>query len=361
MTLPPAAPYLEHAGPQFPFGDVLDVLVNRELEVSAGGRRPLHAARHGVTPRVRLDQDATRLATNHRVVRGLDAVQALTVGAHVSENVRRERELRVVALVFLEEADAVELERRDATGLVGRHLPFDEGERAVPSETLSQSASIALRAAESGAKARCGLARLLELRRDGVDRFRIDRVREDPAIAIEDFTPLGRRLDRPVLLALGPRHEVGVLRHLQVDEPRLDCEPPEREEPGRHENARLERGPPRRGLRWKRLDVVHGGTPASPGRSRDDGGIGRRWRADPLDDDRLALAGRDHAELLNRQRLDALRRPQGFYLEPEVTIDLFLGRTLLLQPLDPITVSEELEVLPRREKQKPTQDDADAH
>ena len=88
MTADPAeAPLDSHAGAQLALGDVLQILIDRQLERRTGGRRPLHAAER-VPPRIGLDQDRAGLAPDERVVRPLDAAETDVVHPDIAEHVR---------------------------------------------------------------------------------------------------------------------------------------------------------------------------------------------------------------------------------------------------------------------------------
>ena len=91
MTIaePPAAPLACDAGAQLALGDVLQVLVDRQLERRARRRRPLDAAER-LPPRVGLDEHRAGAAADERVVGRLDAAQADVVDADVAEHVRRQ-------------------------------------------------------------------------------------------------------------------------------------------------------------------------------------------------------------------------------------------------------------------------------
>ena len=147
MTTTDAAggPVLDHARVQLALGDVLQVPVDRQLDRGAGGRRALDAA-EDVPAAVGRDQDRAGLSANLRVVRRLDAAQPVVVDADVSERVRREVLVGIEAAAFLDEPDAVELERRDAPRRVGRNLPSYVGERPLVLEALEEPLAIAIRA-----------------------------------------------------------------------------------------------------------------------------------------------------------------------------------------------------------------------
>ena len=78
----------QHAGVQLALGDVLQVLVDRQLERRSGGRQARDARAERVLPRVGLNQHRAGLAANLRVVRRLDAAQPDVVDADVSEQMR---------------------------------------------------------------------------------------------------------------------------------------------------------------------------------------------------------------------------------------------------------------------------------
>ena len=72
---------------QFALGDVLEILVDRQLEARAGGRhvrRPLEAA-EGMTPGVRVNLDFAVLAADLFLVGELDAREAVVVETNVPE------------------------------------------------------------------------------------------------------------------------------------------------------------------------------------------------------------------------------------------------------------------------------------
>ncbi len=87
---------------------------------------------------------------------------------------------------------------------------------------------------------------------------------------------------------------------------------------------------------------------------------GGAWRGHPLEDDRFAVGGRDHAEPLGRELFDPLRRAQRFHFEPEVAVDVAFGGAIALHLLEAVAVAQQLEVLPGREQQREHQHHADA-
>ena len=88
---------------------------------------------------------------------------------------------------------------------------------------------------EGGAYLRGNDVGLEHLSRIGADGVGIDAVCEDAAATIDDLAALGGKLDRSQLLAVGARHHVGMLDHLQIDEPRFDRNGPHGKEAGAHE------------------------------------------------------------------------------------------------------------------------------
>ena len=121
---------LEEAGVQLALGDVLQVLVDRQLDRRPGRRRPLETIER-VAARVGVNEDLAFLAANLRVVGRLDTAQTLVVQADEPEEVRRELGVGIVAAALLEEADAFEIERGDLLRFLRRDLPADVREGAL--------------------------------------------------------------------------------------------------------------------------------------------------------------------------------------------------------------------------------------
>ena len=227
MAEPPCARLIEDAGAQLPLSDVLEVLVDRQLDARSRSRRPLEAA-EGMAPRVGVNQNRPGLAADLGVVRVLEPVQPGVVEADIAEQMRRQLLVGIETPALLDEADAVEIQRRDAAGLLGRNLAADVGKGATGAEAIGERLAIsALAVRERLADALRGVGGVADGRGHGVNRVGIHARREHPAAPIENVAALGRRRLRPLLLALGARHEVGAGEDLQIHEPRFDAGDPE--------------------------------------------------------------------------------------------------------------------------------------
>src|SRR6266853_3374582 len=86
-------------------GDVLQVLVDRELDGRTGRRRTFEP-RKCAPARVGLDENGAGFAPDLRVVCRLEAAQSLVVDADVTEQVRSQRLVGIEAANLLDEADA---------------------------------------------------------------------------------------------------------------------------------------------------------------------------------------------------------------------------------------------------------------
>src|SRR6185436_19792539 len=189
---------LRHPGMQLALGDVLQVFVDGQLDGGSGGRRTFEAAER-VMPRVGLHQDGPGLAANLPVEGAFDAGQALVVDPDPAEQMRAELPVRVEAPAFLEEPDAVEIERGDALRLIRRDLPADEGERLALPEAIGERITVLrVTVPERGAERRRRVPRIGDFRRHRVDRVDVDARGQHPATAVEDIAALGRRGLRPL-------------------------------------------------------------------------------------------------------------------------------------------------------------------
>ena len=194
------------AAPQLALGDVLQVLVDRQLERRAGGRRPLDAAER-VARGVGLDRAPCPRGRGSACRRSPRCRRGRVVDADVAEHVRGELPVRVEAPALLHEADAFELQVGDTRAPVPASPAGGRRRTRVPLRMRSTSACRSS-ASQSSSAPHSDAARLLgvaDLGRHRVDRVRVHAVGEHVAVAIEDLAALGRRVDRPQLLALGAR------------------------------------------------------------------------------------------------------------------------------------------------------------
>ena len=129
---------VKDTGMQLPLGDVLQELVDGQFDGRSGGWRTLESV-EGMAPRVGLHEHLAVFAADLRVVRGLEAIQALAVDADESEHVRGELLVRILAMAFLDEADPVEIHRRDLRGHVLRDLPADVSEVPLLRQPIDES------------------------------------------------------------------------------------------------------------------------------------------------------------------------------------------------------------------------------
>ena len=212
-----------------------------------------------MTARVGLDQDLALAAAHLRVVGRFEAGEAGVVEPDVSEHVRRQLLLRVVAPALLDEADALQLQRLHALRFVGRDLPREIDELRVAAQALRHLLALPRAAVvERAAHELRDLVRVLDFRGIGEDAVGVDAVGEHLAVAVDDLAALGRRGDRAHVLPIGARLHVGVIDDLQVDQPRLDADRPQHEERRRRQDARAQRRPPRevRRGRMRQLAVL---------------------------------------------------------------------------------------------------------
>ena len=115
---------------QLALGDVLQVLVDRQLDGRARGRRPLESAERAAA-RVGLIQQLAERAADLAVVGRLDAGEPFVVDADETQQLGRKLLLRIEPAVFLDESDAVEIELGDSRRLRRRHAPADVDKRAL--------------------------------------------------------------------------------------------------------------------------------------------------------------------------------------------------------------------------------------
>ena len=121
-------------GPELALDDVLQVLVDGQLDGRAGRRRPVDAAERPVT-RIRVYQGLPGVARDLGIVGRFDPAQSLVVDADVTDDMRGQLAVGVVAAILGEESDAVQSQGGYTARLRGRHLAphVDEGRPAAES------------------------------------------------------------------------------------------------------------------------------------------------------------------------------------------------------------------------------------
>ena len=117
-TVPPAALVARDAVAQLALGDVLQVLVDRQLDGGARRRRPLEPAERAAA-RVGLVEQLALRAADLAVVGRLDAGEPFVVDADETQQLRRQLLLRIEAAVFLDETDALEVRARQCACACG--------------------------------------------------------------------------------------------------------------------------------------------------------------------------------------------------------------------------------------------------
>ena len=250
------------ADAQLTLGDVLEVLIDRQLDAGAGRRRPLDAARECVAARVGLNEDLPVPPSNLCVVCRLDPAQPHVIEADVAEHVRGQLALRVVPAVLFEERDTGELQVANGASFVRRHLPDEIHERAAAAKLFRHvGAPLGRAPIHRGANLSRDAVRIVDFRGIGGDCIGVDAVREHAAVAVHDLPALGGRIQGPHLLSSGAGHQVGVIDHLEKEETCFYRDRPAGEAHGAHEEARVHGRPPVGGARLR-------ARAAAPGRAQ---------------------------------------------------------------------------------------------
>ena len=111
----------------------------RQLDGRSRSRRPLEAAER-MAPRVGVNQNRSRLAADFASRRSHSSpFKPGVVEADIAEQVRRQLLVGIETPALLDEADTVEIQRRDAAGLLGRNLAADVGKGAAGSEAIGRA------------------------------------------------------------------------------------------------------------------------------------------------------------------------------------------------------------------------------
>ncbi len=266
---------------------------------------------------------------------------------------RAELLVGIEALVLFHETDAVEIQPLDASFLVGRDLTAHVDERAAVGEAAGQRRAILVGAVRERATERRGRRlRVADFRRHRINRVGVDARRQHAALAIDDVAAFCRCVDRVHVLPFGTRDHVGALDDLQIHEPRFGAGDPHRQEDRHDRDPRLHGETPVRGLGWRRRSGVVAIEEALPGSHRraTTDGAGASAGNGALDHDRLGAGRRHQVQPLHGQRFDSSRGAQRIDLEPILPADLLLLGFLALHFLDLVAVTQQFEMLPRREQ-----------
>ena len=121
------------------FRDVLQVLVDREKGRAARPRLGIDAARRAPVARVRPDDAASRLTADFVFERIFDAAHPCIVEADISENVRGQAALRIVAPALVEKADARQVELTNAANHTWLRLALEPHEAPVTRKARGDS------------------------------------------------------------------------------------------------------------------------------------------------------------------------------------------------------------------------------
>src|SRR5206468_7865045 len=136
---------------------------------------------------VGVNQNRPGLAADFGVVGVLEPVQPGVVEADIAEQMRRELLVGIETPALLDEPDTVEIQRRDATRLLGRNLAADVGKGAAGSEAIAERLTIsALAVRERLTDALRGVGGVADGRWHGVNRVGIHARRKHPAPPIEN-------------------------------------------------------------------------------------------------------------------------------------------------------------------------------
>src|SRR5208282_787978 len=135
---------LFHPALQFPFGNVLDVLIDGEDDAIAGFGLLFHTGKPALA-RVDRNHQLAGLALQLLVELSLQAAQALIVGANVAQNLRRQFSLGIKALGFLLVVDTLQIQRADALNRFGVGLARHPAKGLVRAAVSEHNARIVLR------------------------------------------------------------------------------------------------------------------------------------------------------------------------------------------------------------------------
>ncbi len=219
---------LFHPALEFPFGNVLDVLVDGEDEAVAGFGFLFHAGKPALA-RVDGNHQLAGLALQLLVELPLQAAQALIVGANVPQNLRRQFTFWIKALGLFLEVDALQVQCADAIDLFGVSLSCHPAEGLVGAAVREYDAGIVFGDARNQAD---GIGEIGSFRGHHEGRVHLDGHRQLTAGAIVDDAAFRRKIEAALLLVLGAALEIAVAENLQIDEPQTDRQQPQAKQSG---------------------------------------------------------------------------------------------------------------------------------
>ena len=236
--------HLVHLFVQRALSHMLNVGVDGEHQVLARHGLALHAAHHA-TLGIHRGQHVPGNTVHLVVELQLQSAETRIFAAHITQYLRGQIVVRIEALEFFAEIDALQIQLLDASGGIRIHPPRNPGKMPGVVEAREH---LGLRREPIG---RVGMHHLGQhLRRTGavlaqlgriyVDGILLHRHRQFAQIAVVENPALRRNRERVVLLALRLVHPLGVAHHLQPSQPQADGEHPRAEEdrhPGKTDPA----------------------------------------------------------------------------------------------------------------------------
>src|SRR6202521_4271292 len=212
-----------HPALEFPFGDVLDVLINGEDDAVAGFGLLLHTGKPALA-RVDGNHQLAGLALQLLVELPLQAAQPLIVGANVPQNLRRQFTFRIKSLRFFLVVDALQIQRPDALNHFGIRLPCHPTEGLVGATIGEHGAGIVFRDARNQAD-RIGKVGSFRGHHEG--RVHLDGHCQLTSSAIVDNAALRRKIKAALLLVLRAAFEIAIAKDLEIDQPQTDRQQPQ--------------------------------------------------------------------------------------------------------------------------------------
>ena len=205
---------LFHPALQFPFGNVLNVLIDGEDNAVAGFRLLFDTGKPALA-RVDGNHQLAGLALELLVELSLQAAQPLIVGANVAQNLRRQFALGIKALGFFLVVDALQIQRPDALNRFRIGLACHPAKGLVGAAVGQHDARILLSDARNQAD---GISEIGGFRGHHERRVHLDGHRQLTPSAIVDNAALRREIETALLLMMRTAFEISVAENLQIDQ-----------------------------------------------------------------------------------------------------------------------------------------------